>query len=438
MPDQTSGSHWDVIVVGAGPAGAAAALVAARAGLRVALLERGPFPGSKNMYGGVIYGRILDTLVPNWWEEAPVQRWVVRRGTMLATPTQSVTIDVRTTSWGQAPYNGATALRPDFDAWLASKAEAAGATLICSTTATGLLREGSRIVGVKTDRPDGDLRATLVIACDGVNSFLAKEAGLYHHDGAEHFTLGVKEVLSFPKEVIDERFNVRGNEGVDFEIVGCTGDIPGGGFIYTNLESVAIGAVLHLPGLAESGRRPEEVIADMKQHPTIAPLIEGGDMLEYSAHLIPEGGFNAMPEIVTDGMIVAGDAAGLTLAAGIWLEGVNFAIGSGAAAGQTAVQAVQQRDASAATLGDYRNRLEGNFVLRDHEKLRDVPELVLSERVQFRYPQMVCNLAEEMFTVRNPRPKPGAKKILREEAKKSGVKMRDIAKDAWDGLRSFG
>lgn len=443
MPDQTSGSHWDdsrwdVVVVGAGPAGAAAALVAARAGLRVALLERGPFPGSKNMYGGVIYGRILDTLVPNWWEEAPVQRWVVRRGTMLATPTQSVTIDVRTTSWGQAPYNGATALRPDFDAWLASKAEAAGATLICSTTATGLLREGSRIVGVKTDRPDGDLRATLVIACDGVNSFLAKEAGLYHHDGAEHFTLGVKEVLSFPKEVIDERFNVRGNEGVDFEIVGCTGDIPGGGFIYTNLESVAIGAVLHLPGLAESGRRPEEVIADMKQHPTIAPLIEGGDMLEYSAHLIPEGGFNAMPEIVTDGMIVAGDAAGLTLAAGIWLEGVNFAIGSGAAAGQTAVQAVQQRDASAATLGDYRNRLEGNFVLRDHEKLRDVPELVLSERVQFRYPQMVCNLAEEMFTVRNPRPKPGAKKILREEAKKSGVKMRDIAKDAWDGLRSFG
>lgn len=412
---QLSREPWDVVIVGAGPAGAAAALVAAREGLKVALIERGPFPGSKNMYGGVIYGRILDTLIPNWWEEAPIQRWVVRRGTMLATPTQSVTIDVRTTSWGEAPYNGATALRPDFDAWFAEKAEAAGATLICSTTATGLIREGSKIVGVTTDRPDGDLRARLVIACDGVNSFLAKEAGMYHHDGAEHFTLGVKEVLAFPKEVIDERFNLRGNEGADFEIVGCTGEIAGGGFIYTNLESVAIGAVLHLPSLAASGRRPEEVIADMKLHPTIAPLVEGGDMKEYSAHLIPEGGYNAMPDIVTDGMLVAGDAAGLTLAAGIWLEGVNFAIGSGAAAGKTAVRAIRQGDTGAAALADYRTRLESSFVLRDHEKLREVPELVLSERVQFRYPQLVCNLAEELFTVRNPRPKPGVRKVLRKK-----------------------
>ena len=91
----------------------------ARAGTRVCLLERGPFPGSKNMYGGVIYARVLDDLIPRWWEEAPIQRWVTRRGTMVLTEHQSVTVDYRTTAWGEAPYNGATALRPDFDAWLA-------------------------------------------------------------------------------------------------------------------------------------------------------------------------------------------------------------------------------------------------------------------------------------------------------------------------------
>ncbi|MGH3745250.1 MAG: FAD-dependent oxidoreductase, partial [Mycobacteriales bacterium] len=102
---------FDVIVVGAGPAGSAAALTAARGGLRVALLERGPFPGSKNMYGGVVYPRVLDSLVPQWWEEVPLQRWVTRRSTMIATPTQSVSVDVRTDAWGRPPYNGLTAYR---------------------------------------------------------------------------------------------------------------------------------------------------------------------------------------------------------------------------------------------------------------------------------------------------------------------------------------
>ena len=128
----------------------------------------------------------------------------------------------------------------------------------------------------------------------------------------------------------------------------------------------------------------------MKDHPSIAPLVRGGDLVEYSAHVIPEGGLGAMPDIVTDGMLVAGDAAGLTLAAGIWLEGVNFAIGSGAAAGETAVQALARGDVTAAGLQGYRTRLEQGFVLADHRKLRRVPSLLLSERVQRRYPELAC------------------------------------------------
>jgi electron transfer flavoprotein-quinone oxidoreductase len=432
-------ARFDAVVVGAGPAGSAAALVLARAGRRVALVERGPYPGSKNMYGGVVYGRVLDDLIPRWWDEVPVQRWVTRRATMVLTPTQSLTVDFRTEAWGRVPYNGCTTLRPDFDAWLAGHAERAGATLLCSTTATGLRRDASgRIVGVRTDRPGGDLDAPVVIAADGVNSFLAKEAGLHHHQGAEHYTLGAKEVLGLPRHVIDERFGLRGDEGADIEIVGATGDVAGGGFLYTNAESVAVGVVLSLTELARSGRRPEQFITELKSHPAIAPLVAGGDLKEYSAHLLPEGGYDAMPDLVADGLLVTGDAAGLCLAAGIWLEGVNFAIGSGRSAAAAVLDALRTGDTSAAGLAGYRARLEADFVLRDHRKLRRAPGLVLSDRVQHTYPGFICDVVEDMFTVRNPTPKAGIVAVARTAARRRGVRLRDLARDAWTGLRTFG
>jgi len=431
--------HFDAIVVGAGPAGSAAALVLARAGRRVALIERGPFPGSKNMYGGVVYGRILDDLIPGWWEEVPVQRWVTRRQTMVLTPTQSLSVDYRSQAWGAPPYNGCTTLRPDFDAWLADKAEEAGAVVVCSTTVTGLLRAPSgAISGVRTDRPGGDIEAPITIACDGVNSFLAKEAGLYPNADASHFTLGAKEVLGLPRDEINRRFGVSDNEGVDIEILGATGDVPGGGFLYTNADSLSIGVVLRLPELARAGKRPEQFIAELKAHPSIAPLVAGADMKEYSAHLIPEGGYDAMPKVITDGMVVAGDAAGLTLAAGIWLEGVNFAIGSGVAAGETAVEALAAGDASSAGLAGYRRRIESSFVLADHKRLRRAPHLVLSERLQRTYPKVVCAIVEDMFTVNNPTPKPGIGRVARAHLRAGDVRLRDLARDAWTVMRSFG
>jgi electron transfer flavoprotein-quinone oxidoreductase len=438
-PEKQLIEAFDAVVVGAGPAGSSAALVLARAGKRVALLERGPFPGSKNMYGGVVYGRILDRLIPRWWEEIPVQRWVTRRATMLLTETQSLTIDFRSQRWSAAPYNGCTTFRPDFDSWLSSKAEDAGATLITSTTATGLLRdESGRVRGVHTDRPDGDIEAPITIACDGVNSFIAKEAGLYLHPEPDHFTLGVKEVLALPRAEIDARFALTGDEGADFEILGGTGGVPGGAFLYTNAESISVGVVLQLSALGASKRRPEEFIDAVKGHAAIAPLVAGGELKEHSAHLIPEGGYDAMPGLATDGLLIAGDAAGLCLAAGIWLEGVNFAIGSGSAAAETAIDALRAGDTSATTLSSYRRRIEANFVLRDHKKLRHAPNLVLSDRVQHAYPNIVCDMVESLFTVDNPRPKVGGLRATWRELRKSNVRLRDAAKDAWTVLRTYG
>ena len=429
----------DVIVVGAGPAGSCAALRLAQSGRRVILVERGPFPGSKNMYGGVVYPRILDELIPSWWETAPIQRWVVRRSTMILSDTGALTVDFRNPSWGAPPYNGATAYRPDFDDWLARRAAEAGATLVTSTTVTGLLRDASgRVHGVRTDRPDGDLTAPIVIACDGVNSFLAKEAGLYPHTDPSNFTLGVKETLALPKHVIDERFNVRDDQGVDIEILGGTSGVNGGGFVYTNLDTVSLGVVLKLPKLAAQSRRPEEIIAGLKNHPAIAPLVEGAEVKEYSAHVIPEAGLSMMPTMVADGLLVAGDAAALCLAAGIWLEGVNFAMASGMYAADAAHEALGRGDVSGRGLGSYTERLNDTFVLGDHKKLRKIPGLVLSDRVQQKYPSFVTGVVERVFRVDNPSPKPGLRRIVREERKKAGIGLLDLLKDGWTGLRGFG
>ena len=430
---------FDAVVVGAGPAGSSAALALARAGRSVVLVERGPFPGSKNVYGGVVYGRVLDDIVPEWWTEVPVERWVVRRSTMVMDGARSLSVDLRSHAWGEAPYNGMTTTRARFDSWLATKATDAGAHLVTSTVATGLLRDrGDRVVGVRTDRDDGELRAKVVVACDGVNSFLTKEAGLLPRAEASHHTLGVKEVLDLPRAIIDERFGLRGDEGVDIEILGCTRGIPGGGFLYTNADTVSVGVVLSLSHLAEAKVRPEEVIADLKEHPSIAPYLRGATLREYAAHLIPEGGYDTMPALATDGMLVAGDAAALTLAAGVWPEGVNFAIGSGGAAGHAIDRAIGAGDCSAQGLASYRADLEQQFVLADHKRLRKAPALVLSERVQQRYPGLICDLVEGLFTVTNPTPKLGGLRGVRQAAADNGVKLRALAADTIRAMRVFG
>lgn len=428
----------DAVVVGAGPAGAAAALELARAGRDVVLVERGPFPGAKNVYGGVVYARVLDQVLPRWWTEVPVQRWVTRRSTMLMTATQALTIDLRTSAWDRPPYNGMTIYRADFDSWLADHAVAAGARLVTSTVATGLLRDGSgRIAGVRTDRPAGDIRARVVIACDGVNSLLAKEAGLLPRTSPAHTTLGVKETLALPREVIEDRFGLTGDQGLDIEMLGCTSGIPGGGFLYTNLDTVSVGVVVGLNGLVAAGLRPEELIARLKAHPAIAPYLRGAELKEYSAHLIPEGGYLAMPRLAIDGMLVAGDAASMCLAAGLWLEGVNFAIGAGLAAGQAAAEAIAAGDTSARGLAGYRRRLKASFVLADHKRLRDAADIVLADRMQREYPGLACDFVEQVFTVTNPAPKVGMAREFFRAVRGNKVRLRHLARDGWKALRAF-
>ncbi len=176
----------------------------------------------------------------------------------------------------------------------------------------------------------------------------------------------------------------------------------------------------------------------MKRHPAIEPLVEGGELIEYSAHLIPEAGLSMLPKLAGDGLMVAGDAAALCLAAGVWLEGVNYAIGSGAAAAETAIESLRRGDQSADALAGYVQRLEDTFVLKNHRKLRHSQHLVLGDLAQHKMPKVVCDVAESMFTVTDPQPKTGLVRVALRSVRRNGVKLRQAARDTLAALRSYG
>ena len=117
---------FDAIIVGAGLAGSAAALKLAQAGLEVVVIDRGPYPGSKNLSGGVLYGNILNELVPEYWEEAPIERVITNQRVMFMTEQAFFNIDFKNQVFNEKPYNAISVLRGKFDRWFGEKAEEAG------------------------------------------------------------------------------------------------------------------------------------------------------------------------------------------------------------------------------------------------------------------------------------------------------------------------
>jgi electron transfer flavoprotein-quinone oxidoreductase len=388
---------FDAIIVGAGPSGCACGITLAKAGLETLIIERGKFAGAKNMWGGAFYGPSLYEMFPDFWEEAPAERYIARHKYSLLTENAAFSFDFTSQKFSKPPYNGFSVLRSRFDRWFASKAEQAGAVVAAGLEAEDLLWEDNAVVGIKAG---GDaLPANVVVACDGVNSILAEKAGLRKKLSPHHTKQGLKEVIQLPRHIIEQRFNLCGDEGIAWEFIGTfTTGIPGGAFIYTNKESLSVGVVVQLDRLTEKQTLANDLLEHFKRHPEVENLLADGQLVEYSAHLVPVGGKAMMPTLYTDGMLVAGDAAGLTLATGLVLEGANFAIASGKAAAETVIRAKKIGDFSKTSMARYPELLEQSFVLQDLETFKNAPLLLDNPRLYQQYPELVCELAERIFT----------------------------------------
>ncbi|MBI4321125.1 MAG: FAD-dependent monooxygenase [Chloroflexi bacterium] len=390
---------FDVIVAGAGPAGLAAAYILAKAGLNVVVCERGEYPGAKNVMGGILYRHATEAVIPEFWKEAPIERAIVEQRVMIVDGDSAVTLCYRNPQFGQAPYNNFSVLRAKFDRWLGEKVEEAGAFIITDTTVEDVIRKDGKIVGVHTGREDGDLYADVVIAADGVNSLLSKKVGLHPELAPHNVALAVKEIIALPQEKIEDRFNLENGQGVAIEMIGeVTAGMMGTAFLYTNKDSLSIGVGAILSEYVKKGISPYDLLEYVKQHPTIRPLLAGGEAKEYMAHLIPEGGYDAIPPLYTDGMLVAGDAA--MLVNSYHREGSNLAITSGKLAAETVLKAKEKGDFSAQSLSIYQQMLQDSFVVKDLKKYKGMSHFIETHpHFLTLYPQLANYVANELMTV---------------------------------------
>lgn len=434
MTEQQVEPDFDVIVVGAGIAGCITAYRLAEAGRSVVLVERGENPGAKNLSGGVLYSRAMEQVFPDLLTEAPVERRITRNYIQFLNAGSSVGIDYQDDRLAD-PVNAVTVLRSKFDAWLGEKCEEVGVALLAGVRVDQVLREGGRVVGVRAG--DEELRAHVVVAADGVNSFISREAGLRHKDPEHHLALGVKAVVRLTEERVRERFHLTGDEGAAYAVVGdCTMGIGGGGFMYTNRDSISIGVVLRLDDLVARGVDSTDVFDHFLAHPFIAPYLEGGEISEYASHLVAEGGLAMVGEIATDGMVVVGDAAGLTLNTGLTVRGMDLATASGIAAATGIEEALTAGDTSAAGLAGYRRELFASFAGKDMETYAQAPAFLERPRMYGAYGELLANILHGAFD----HDLTGRRHLLsvaKAELKKSPVTLRNLMSDGWKGVRAL-
>ncbi len=431
MADQ---DRMDAIVVGAGPAGITAGRELAGAGLATVVLERGQFPGAKNVWGGILYRQPTEEMIPGFEETAPLERPIIEQRYMVLTDDASLGATYRSMRFAEPPYNAYSVMRSPFDRWHAELAESEGVEVYSEVTVTDLLWEDGRVAGVTTGEPDGELFGEVVVLADGANSLLAQKAGLKREWSPMDQALIAKETIALPAGTIEERFNLPPGLGTALEIFGeSTCGLLGYGFIYTNKESISIGTGALLGDLVESGHNVNDMLDRFKRHPAIAPMVAGGETVEYSAHLIPEGGYNRMPQVYADGVVVVGDAAGFVNP--LNREGANLAMLSGKYAAQAIIEATERDDFSAASLSRYRELLEESIVIQDLYKIRHVTHFAHGKpHLLTEYPELLSQMAREYLTVDGLPKKAKQRKIA---AMAGGLSKRRVLSDLYGAVRTF-
>lgn len=427
-------SEFDVIVVGAGPAGASAAIRLASNKKNVLLVERSDPPGSKNVSGGVLWGNDLEKVIPDWEKTAPLERFVESKSVGFLTEKSLINIDFKSKNF-EDKKTGYTVLRTKFDQWLSKKASEAGAMVISGVTVDKLAFDKGKVIGVEQE---GDvITSDTVILAEGANPRVAIASGIREPLKDDDVAIGVKEVIKLPEKTINERFNLRGKSGFAAEyVLGNLEDgVEAGGFLYTNKDSISIGAVISMKHLRNSNKvYSYDIIEKFTNHPFIAPLLEDGRIDEYSAHLVQEGGINSIPKLYGNGYMVTGDGAGFSFSNGLVLQGMNYAIASGISAADTFIEAHSSGNFSEESLSNYQRKLEDSYVLKDMNTFRGIQNVTWSPTTHKVLPRILEEVMLGLF-METGEPKKHLMRIMLDSVSKEKVKSSELIMEAYRLLR---
>lgn len=431
----------DVVVVGAGRAGTAAAYKLAEEGYEVALLERAKQPGMKNVTGGVLYGEILADLVPEFPAEAPLERHVVEHNIKLLHGDAEVSIGYRDLALREEPNY--TLMLGKFDRWFVDRAIDVGALFVPETTVRDVTQLEDHAV-VHTDREDGDLTCRAVIGADGVNTTVGRSTGIQRTMRNADMALSVKKVLDVGRETIDERFNLDGDEGASYIYTGYPEGAPTiGYFIYTFEEYISVGAVggletlrwLGEEGYGDSGTPLYGLLEEFMALDTVRPYVRGENLQEYQGILVPEHSYATLPDRQDRRVALVGDAAGLVLNKGYTFRGLDYGIKSGLVAAEAAIACAEDGEWDAFGRR-YDDRLEDSYVMQEMKQHRHLPKFLKNERMYGTYPGIATETMRSMYSADSDGEGLTWRNAYR-AFRRSDAGVFDLLKDGIRGMRSL-
>ncbi|HEV2350249.1 MAG TPA: electron transfer flavoprotein-ubiquinone oxidoreductase [Terriglobia bacterium] len=406
MPDfMRETLETDVLIVGAGPAGLSCALRLAQLIMErnaapsprgtegtpqapqpalspenIYILEKADEIGAHSLSGAVLDPRALRELIPDFEaQSAPLESPVTRDSVYYFTPTGQWKLPFNPPFF-QNHGNYIISLNK-FVKWMGERVERAHVNIFAGFAGMEVLFEGSRVAGVRTEdkgldkngkpqsnfQPGYDVRAKVTVFAEGPRGSLAKQLiarlGLDRGRNPQVYTLGLKELWEIPAG------RIRAGEVTHTAGWPLNSRQFGGGFIYALSETrVSVGLVV---GLDYEDPRfdPHNAFQQLKTHPQVRKLLEGGQMIHYGAKTIPEGGYFSVPSTVMDGALMVGDSAGFLNSQR--LKGIHLAMKSGMLAAETAFEALLKRDNSVAALKSFEDRWQSSWIKDELWKVRN-------------------------------------------------------------------
>jgi electron transfer flavoprotein-quinone oxidoreductase len=284
--------QFDVVIIGGGSAGLAALKQLSSMGVQTVLIEAGSTVGTKNVSGGILYsknpktGKVhnVDEIFENFLQEKPWERQITKYILNCVSKDKVLSIDL-TDSHDYESNFGCSVLLNKLNSWFAKQsleaAERNGGGIVSGVHVRNIrydLEKGKTII--QTDELD-DFEAKAVIASDGVNSEIAEITGARQKFSPPELYQGVKVVIKLPEEIIEERFSLNPGEGTAHIFAGdITLDHIGGGFLYTNIESLSAGAVYHYDSLISNPTGPNNLINALLNNPFVKEYIKDEVALE--------------------------------------------------------------------------------------------------------------------------------------------------------------